>query len=361
MCRSASFGTVTVPGYMLWLALAYAVLGTWVTFKLGHPLVALNFAQQRYEADFRFSLVRLRENTESVALYNGEDHERGIFISRFQHVVDNFWAIMRRIKIINWWASFYGQFAIIFPYIIAAPRFFAKTMQLGGLMQTADAFGQVQGALSFIVNSYTDIAEWQSVVQRLGGFEQHMETTTRAAQGPQPIDVTRGGEGVAVQQLDLALPNGTPLLHGVELAAKPGEAVLVTGPTGSGKSTLLRAIAGIWPYGQGAIRMAAGKFLFLPQKPYLPLGTLRDALVYPQTESDVPAMKLAEAMAAVGLGGFVPRLDEDDNWAQRLSLGEQQRLAFARVLLAAAGPPLPRRGDLGAGRGERGQVLRNAT
>ena len=159
-----SFGTISIPGYMLWFALAYAILGTWVTFKVGRPLVGLNFAQQRYEADFRFALVRLRENTESVALYSGEDRERGIFVDRFYHVVDNFRAIMTRIKAINWWVSFYGQFAIIIPYIVAAPRFFAKTMQLGGLMQTADAFGQVQSALSFIVNSYTDIAEWQSVV-----------------------------------------------------------------------------------------------------------------------------------------------------------------------------------------------------
>jgi putative ATP-binding cassette transporter len=328
-----SLGSIAVPVYLVWCAIIYAVIGTWITFKVGRPLVALNFAQQRYEADFRFSLVRLRENTEAVALYAGEERELGIFRERFGHVVDNFMAIMRRIRVINWWTSFYGQFAIIFPYIVVAPRYFAKEVQLGGLMQTADAFGTVQGALSFIVNSYTDIASWQSVVQRLVGFDERVRVIAAAARGPQPIAIERSGEGVAVDDLALDLPGGAALLRHVGLTAKPGEAVMVTGPTGSGKSTLLRAIAGIWPYGKGAVRMAAGKLLFLPQKPYLPLGTLREAFDYPRATTDVPEARLREVMEIVGLGAFVGRLDEADNWAQRLSPGEQQRLSFARVLL----------------------------
>ena len=333
--------TLTIPGYMVWFALLYAIVGTFGTMKIGRPLIALTFAQQRYEADFRFSLVRLRENAESIALYGGEKREHSIFIDRFTHVVDNFWAIMRRIKAIGWWTNFYGQFAIIFPYIVAAPRYFSKTIQLGGLMQTASAFNSVQSALSFIVNSYTSgtgandtgIAAWRAVVQRLVGFDDRVRAIAAEAQGKQPIDVEREGQGVTVSGLDLALPDGAPLLHHVDLTAKPGEAVLITGPTGIGKSTLLRAIAGIWPYGKGAIRLAAGKSLFLPQKPYLPLGTLREALIYPQATTDLPDSRLAEAMKAVGLEAFIPRLDEDDHWGQRLSLGEQQRLAFARVLL----------------------------
>ena len=333
--------TLTIPGYMVWFALVYAIVGTFGTMKIGRPLIALSFAQQRYEADFRFSLVRLRENAESIALYGGEARERSIFVDRFTHVVDNFWAIMRRIKAIGWWTNFYGQFAIIFPYLVAAPRYFAKTMQLGGLMQTASAFNSVQTALSFIINSYTSgtgandtgIAAWRAVVQRLIGFDDRVRAIAAEVKGKQPIDVERAGQGVAVANLDLALPDGAPLLHHVDLAAKPGEAVLITGPTGSGKSTLLRAMAGIWPYGKGAIRLATGKLLFLPQKPYLPLGTLREALIYPQATTDLPDSRLAEAMKAVGLEAFIPRLDEDDHWAQRLSLGEQQRLAFARVLL----------------------------
>ena len=286
--------------------------------------------------------MRLRENAESVALYGGEAREHTIFIGRFTHVVDNFWAIMRRIKALGWWTYFYGQFAIIFPYLVSAPRFFSGAIQLGGLMQIADAFGQVQSSLSFVINSYTagtgandtGIAAWRAVVQRLVGFDDRVRAIAAEVRGKQPIDVEREGQGVAVSALDLALPDGAPLLHHVDLAAKPGEAVLVTGPTGSGKSTLLRAIAGIWPYGKGAIRLAAGKLLFLPQKPYLPLGTLREALIYPQATTDLPDSRLAEAMKTVGLEAFIPRLDEDDHWAQRLSLGEQQRLAFARVLLA---------------------------
>jgi vitamin B12/bleomycin/antimicrobial peptide transport system ATP-binding/permease protein len=336
-----SYGSFTVPAYMVWFALLYAIAGTWLTMKIGRPLIALNFQQQRYEADFRFSLVRLRENTEGVALYGGEGREMANFRDRFGHVVDNFWAIMRRIKLLNWWTSFYSQFAIIFPYVVSAPRFFAKEIQLGGLMQTADAFGTVQSALSYIVNAYTTgtgandtgIAAWRSVVQRLVGFDERVRTIAAAARGPQPIAVERGGEGLAVKDLELDLPGGAALLRHVDLAAKPGEAVLVQGPTGSGKSTLMRALSGIWPYGKGAVRLAAGKLLFLPQKPYLPLGTLREALIYPRETSDVPEARLAEVMERVGLGAFTARLGETDNWAHRLSVGEQQRLSFARVLL----------------------------
>jgi putative ATP-binding cassette transporter len=329
-----SFGTINLPGYMVWFALIYAVAGTWLTFKVGRPLVGLNFTQQRYEADFRFSLVRLRENTEPVALYNGEAREHAIFAMRFRNVVDNFWAIMKRIKIINWWTSFYGQFAVIFPYIVAAPRFFSRTMQLGGLMQTADAFGTVQGALSFIVTSYTDIADWQAVIERLVSFDDRVREIATAARAPQPIVIERKGEGIDVKQLDLDLPGGVALLRHVDLAVEPGESMLITGPTGSGKSTLLRALSGIWPYGKGAIRLALGKLLFLPQKPYMPLGSLRSALIYPREGLDVSDERLREVMETVGLGAFAARLDEPDHWGQRLSLGEQQRLSFARVLLS---------------------------
>jgi putative ATP-binding cassette transporter len=328
-----TLGAIAIPGYMVWFALLYAVAGTWITIKIGRPLVPLNFAQQRYEADFRYSLVRLRENTEAIALYGGEQRELSSFHDRFGRVVDNFRAIMNRTKTLGWWTSFYGQFAVIFPYIVAAPRFFAKEIQLGGLMQTASAFGTVQSSLSFLVTSYSEIAAWESVVQRLVTFDQRVREIADDSSKHEPVVVDRSGDGIEIASLDLDLPDGSPLLRNVSLTAKPGDSVLVTGRTGSGKSTLLRALAGIWPYGRGTVRMARGSFLFLPQKPYLPLGTLRDALTYPQGATAVPDSRLEEILRIVGLESLVGRLDESDNWAQRLSPGEQQRLSFARVLL----------------------------
>ncbi len=329
-----SYGTLAVPGYMVWFAIIYAVGGTWMTFKIGRPLVRLNFEQQRFEADFRFSLVRLRENTESIALYGGEQRELGTFIDRFGRVVGNFWSIMKRVKMLGWFTSGYNQVGIIFPFLVAAPAFFAKKMQLGGLMQTGAAFFEVQTSLSFIVKSYIEIAEWQSVVQRLNGFDERVHAIAAAARAPQKIEMQQDGRGLAIAGLEVDLPNGEPLLRGVDLAVAPGEALLIAGPTGTGKSTLLRAVAGIWPFGRGSIRLGSGRVLFLPQRPYLPLGSLRHALLYPQDEKDVPDERLAPVLETVGLKALASQLDTVENWAHRLSLGEQQRLAFARVLLS---------------------------
>jgi len=329
-----AWGTIDIPGYMLWFALTYAVGGTWLTFRIGRPLVRLNFDQQRYEADFRFSMVRLRENTESIALYGGEPRELGTFLDRFGRVVGNFWSIMKRVKTLGWYTSGYGQFAIIFPYLVAAPVYFSKKFTLGNLMQTAGAFDQVQMSLSFIVNNYVDIAEWQSVVQRLSSFDARVREVAAAARAPQQMEITQGGGGLAVSNLDIDLPEGTPLLRGVDFDVAPEEALLLTGPTGAGKSTLLRVIAGIWPFGRGRIRIGAGPTLFLPQRPYLPLGTLRNALLYPREDETVLDGRLKAALETVGLGALASELDEGSNWARRLSLGEQQRLAFARILLS---------------------------
>jgi len=327
-------GTIVVPGYMVWCALLYAVGGTWVTFKIGRPLVRLNFERQRYEADFRFSMARLRENTESIALYGGEGQERRNFLDRFGNVFINFRSIMFRIKRLNWYTNAYNLVAIVFPYLVASPRYFAKEMTLGDLQQTADAFGQVQQSLSFIVTAYTEIAEWQSVVQRLAGFEARAREIAAAARAPQAIAVSRGGSGVAVDALDLDLPDGTPLLRDVSFTVAPGESLLIAAPTGTGKSTLLRAIAGIWPFGRGRVRLGEGVVLFLPQRPYLPLGSLRTALLYPNEDEDMAPERIAAALKQVGMAALVGELDAVENWAHRLSLGEQQRIAFARVLLS---------------------------
>jgi putative ATP-binding cassette transporter len=326
--------SIDIPGYMVFAALIYAVAGTMLTRWIGYPLIRLNFDQQRYEADFRFSMVRLRENAENVAFYGGEAREFDTFQTRFVRVVANWWGIIKRRKKLTWFTYGYDQVAIVFPFLVAAPRYFDKVIQLGGLMQIASAFRQVQESLSFIISSYTEIAEYQSVVQRLAGFREKMNEIAAEQQQPQPIEIVRDGAGVEVNELDLNLPDGRSLRPDITLAATPGKSLLITGASGLGKSTLLRAIAGLWPFGRGRIRVGDGRCLFLPQRPYLPLGTLADALVYPRAAAELPRDELCDALRAVGLPELVDRLDEEANWAQRLSIGEQQRLAFARVLLA---------------------------
>lgn len=326
--------TVNIPGYMVFAALIYAVAGTMLTRWIGHPLIQLNFDQQRYEADFRFSMVRLRENAENVAFYGGEAREFDTFQTRFARIIANWWGIIKRRKKLTWFTTSYGQLAIIFPFVVAAPRYFGKVIQLGGLMQISSAFGQVQDSLSFIITSYTEIAEYQAVVQRLSGFREKMNEIAAERRGPQSIEIKRGGTGIEVETLDLNLPDGQALRPDIALAASPGMPLLITGASGVGKSTLLRAIAGLWPFGRGRIRVADGRALFLPQRPYLPLGTLADALVYPRAAKELPRQSLVDALHAVGLPELTDRLDEEGNWAQRLSIGEQQRVAFARVLLA---------------------------
>ncbi len=331
-----NWGTWYIPGYLVWAALLYSGIGTWLSIKVGRPLVPLSFAQQRFEADFRYSLIRLRENAESIAFYGGEAPEYSVFRSRFSNVVDNFYRIMVRRKHLSWFTASFTQAAIVFPILVAAPRYFAKQIQLGGLIQVLGAFGMVQNALSFIVNSYPDIAAWQACTERLSSFEGRMRQVAESMRAPQQIALRRGG-GVEVSNLDIDLPDGTRLLRGVNFSASPGEALLLVGPTGSGKSTTLRAMAGLWPFGKGEVGLGEGVEMFLPQKPYLPLGTLRQVMLYPREDQEdarrVPDERLEEVLKLVDLGSFVRVLDTIDNWSLRLSLGEQQRLAFARVLL----------------------------
>jgi putative ATP-binding cassette transporter len=325
----------TIPGYMMWFALLYAIGGTWLTHLIGRPLVALDFNQQRFEADFRFALVRLRENGEGVALYKGESGELSNFRGRFANVITNWWAIMKKRKQLGWFTSFYGQFAVIFPYLVAAPRYFSGAIPLGGLVQTATAFAQVQGALSWFISAYPQFAEWKATVDRLTGFAQALEHARVEAER---LDGDRvEGEAPAVLALEglaLALPQGQPLLAPTTLQLRKGESVLITGPSGAGKSTLFRALAGIWPYWKGRISLPKGaRLLFLPQKPYLPIGALKHAACYPADAAQIADDTVREALREVGLPQFAEDLAHEENWAQLLSGGEQQRLAFARVLL----------------------------
>jgi putative ATP-binding cassette transporter len=324
----------TIPGYMVWAALLYAIVGTWLTNLIGRPLVRLNFDQQRYEADFRFGLVRFRENAEGVALYRGEADELRSFRDRFGEVVGNWWAIMRQQKRLTWFTAGYGQAAIIFPFVVASPRYFRGEMPLGGLMQVASAFGQVQDSLSFIISAYTDIAQWRSVVQRLVGFERALARMRADAASDGVRRSSGAGEALALDRVDLTLPGGRPLVEGATLDFQPGDSALISGPSGVGKSTLFRAIAGIWPFGTGEIRLPrVGRVLFLPQKPYLPIGTLREVVSYPTPPGGIDDAALREALDAVGLAALTGRLGERAHWALALSPGEQQRIAFARALV----------------------------
>ena len=327
--------SLTLPGYMVWAALAYAILGTWLTSRIGRPLVRLNFDQQRFEADFRFGLVRFRENAEAVALYHGESQELRSFGERFGSVVRNFWQIMRRQKRLTWFTAGYGQAAVVFPFLVAAPRYFRGAIHLGGLVQTASAFGQVQDSLSFIINSYPDIASWRSVVERLVGFQRALEHVRSQAAAGGGVALVDGDPGrITLKDVEVDLPGGQPLIAGVNLSLGRGDSALLEGPSGAGKSTLIRAIAGIWPYGRGEIRRPRGaSLLVLPQKPYLPIGSFRDVVSYPRPASGVDDAVLREALEAVGLPGLAGRLDEEGHWALHLSPGEQQRIAFARVLV----------------------------
>ena len=369
-------GTVRVPGYMVWAALLYAGLGTWLALRIGKPLVRLNFDLQRYEADFRLSMARVQDNVESIALTHGEANERVRFRQRFTHILRTFWAIMRRQKRLSSFTWIYGQLALVFPLLVAAPRYFAHEIMLGGLMQTAQAFAQVQGALSFIVNTYPDIARWRAAVDRLVGFERAVGIQPSGAKPAPGIEVRRSPRAaLQVDDLDIDLPDGTPLLRAVSFTVLPGRSLLIMGRPGAGKTTLLRAIAGIWPYGRGRIEMPdRAHEVIMPETPYLPVGTLRQALVYPHVDarsdgndlqwdprqigsaqhaglaerdgeaayarapagsesSGLPTdADLQRALALCGVAHLASRLDEEQNWSQRLSLNEQKRLAFARLL-----------------------------
>jgi vitamin B12/bleomycin/antimicrobial peptide transport system ATP-binding/permease protein len=330
-------GTITlfgiaIPGYMVWVALAYAIVGTWLTHLVGRPLAALRFRQQRVEADFRYSLVRVRENVEGIALYSGETEEKATLRHRFGAVIGNWWGIMQRTKMLNALTAGYEQVAVIFPFIVAAPRYFSGQIPLGGLTQTAGAFGRVQDALSWFITRYPDLAQWHAIVERLTTFHRAV-IAARAAFGTGLVTEAAPNGLVQVRGLTLELPNGAKLLTDADLTLERGHSTVITGRSGSGKSTLFRALAGIWPFGHGSVRRPAERCLFLPQRPYIPLGSLRHVVTYPDAPEQHSRDDIIQALTDAGLPQLVARLDHDENWAQQLSGGEQQRVALARALL----------------------------
>jgi len=325
-----------IPGYLVWAALIYAVLGTLLTHGIGWPLIPLNFQQQRFEADFRFNLVRTRENSEQIAALHGEQAERERHIDRFGNIVINWIAIMKRQKKLTFFTQSYSQASVIFPYLMVSPAYFSGAMQLGGLMQTASAFNSVQGALSYFITAYQSIAQYRAVVTRLSGFEDAIKAGRDVAVTPPTIEVLprNNTNAVSIDHLKVRLPHGEPLVDAEHVVFSPCERVLVTGPSGAGKSTLFRAIAGIWPFGSGRVTVPTdAKVLLLPQRPYFPVASLAAALTYPARLGTFDDARLAEVLTAVGLGEWADRLHEEAHWNRMLSIGEQQRLAVARVIL----------------------------
>ena len=332
-------GIVTVPigsyeftiyGYMVWISLIYSIAGTYLTNKVGRKLIGLNYDQQRFEADFRFSMMRVRENSESIAFYRGEQPEVAGFKERFLRVVANFRGIMTRQKLLNAFTVGYAQLAIIIPLLLAAPRWFAMEVQVGWIMQLSNAFGQVQTAMSYFVDSYANIAQWCSVIRRLYGFDEHIKESAKLHSGVQLSEA----DDAALCDVDIFLPDGTALVKDCSLDMKDKHSLLIMGPSGIGKSTILRTMAGIWPYAKGsAVLPPASQRLFLPQKPYLPLGSLRRSIFYPLMEDKSKDEELKRILHLCGIEKFAARLDDIDDWSRILSLGEQQRLAFARILL----------------------------
>src|SRR5690348_5083206 len=305
-----SIGGVVIPGFMFWVAVVYTGIGSWLTYKIGRPLVKLNFNQQRFEADYRYALVRLRENSEGVALYKGEELELGNFRERFRHVIDNWWGIMRTRKQLNWFVSFFYQFSVPFPYLVAAPRYFSGAVGMGYIFQVGNSFTNVRSSLMWFIDAYTQLAAWKATIDRLTSFTDSLERVKSEARELGGERAAAGGDTIGIEALPLALPQGKPLLAATSIQLRPGEDVLVTGPSGAGKSTFFRAMAGIWPYWKGRLRLPQGaRLLFLPQKPYLPIGSLKRAVTYPGDAASFGDSEIADALRAVGLAQLASDLE----------------------------------------------------
>ncbi|MFM9881109.1 MAG: ABC transporter ATP-binding protein/permease [Burkholderiaceae bacterium] len=338
---SGSFGfalggeSFSIPGFMVWMAILYCLVGSVITHYLGRPLIPLNFQQQRLEADFRHHLVRVREYSESIALDRGENVERQQLDGRFASVIGNYFRLIKQQKNLTWFTVGFNQAAVVFPFVVAAPRFFSGAIQLGELIQISSAFGRVQDSLSWLVDNYSSLAAWRATADRLTSFEASFQALAKenTAGSAMHLEVSADASpALQTHGLELSLPNGQRLLSAAALTAQPGDAVLLQGPSGSGKSTLFRAFAGIWPFASGRV-LRPQSAMFIPQRPYFPDGTLRAALAYPQSEHSYTDDALQTALRSALLPHLAGQLDMRAPWSLQLSGGEQQRLAIARVLL----------------------------
>jgi putative ATP-binding cassette transporter len=333
------FGSpVPIPGYLVWAALIYAIFGTALTQWIGAPLVNLNFEQQQREADFRFNLVRVRENSEQIALLHGDRTERESLLGRFGRVITNWYGIMSRTKRLMAFTQSYSQTGVIFPVLLMMQAYFANKILIGPLVQGLEAFNNTSDALSFFVSSYRDLAEWRAVVARLDGFEMSIESASHLKEHDDSIKRNAAGASrkIDLEDLLVRLPSGEPLIAADAFHIGDNERLLVSGPSGAGKSTLLRAIAGIWPFGRGSIAIpASASLMMLPQRPYFPIAALHASIAYPDQANAFTAERMKEVLKEVGLPQLAGRLDEEQHWNRMLSLGEQQRLGIARALLQA--------------------------
>lgn len=320
--------TINIPGFMVWTALVYCLVGSLLTHYIGKPLINLSVQQQKVEANFRHHLMRVREYSEAIALDKAENTEYQLSQNRFAMVIANYFKYIKAQKRLIWFTSFFGQAAIIFPFLVAAPRYFSGAIQLGQVMQISSAFGKVQDALSWFIDNYSSLATWRATTNRLIDFEMNV-AQAHSLQTPHQIS---DSDDLKTQQLEIVLPNGKTLLKPSDVHLQAGDSVALTGASGSGKSSLLRALAGIWPFSKGRVSLPANA-MFIPQNPYIPNGSLRAALCYPASENQYNDEALFEALHSVQLDSLISQLDVDNNWSQHLSGGEQQRLAIARVLL----------------------------
>lgn len=330
-----SLGTLHVPGYLVWVGIIYATLGTFITFKVGRPLIMLNFEQQRREANFRFAAIDVRSHSEQVALYRGEDNQKGILGKIFQGVLDNWYAIILRQKLLFWFTAGYNQVSVLLPLLAALPNYFNKVFKLGGLMQAIRAFGQIQDAMSFLINSYTVIAEWRAVVRRLLTFLNHMYELDLSAKRQNKFSISyQPNNIISTKNVTIVTPQGKPLLQNIDQTFNAGQHYVIKGPSGIGKSTFVRTLAGIWPFGEGKIALPKDQnVIFLPQNSYMPIGTLKEALLFPDKIANVSDETLLALLDDCDLGHLKPKLNEVERWSEILSPGELQRVAFARLLV----------------------------
>lgn len=330
-----SLGTYHIPGYLVWVGVIYAAIGTFLTIKLGNPLVMLNFEQQRREATFRYAAVDLRNHAENVALYRGEVHQRNILQRLFDKALENYFQIIKRQKKLLWFTAGYNQLSVFLPLLVALPNYFNKVFKLGGLIQTLGAFNRVQDSLSYLVNSYTTIAQWQAVGRRLTTFINHMNEVEANAEAQNKLEFTKHIQNtIHAKNVSIGTPRGQGLLENINEEFKHGAHYLIKGISGVGKSTFIRAVAGIWPYAAGEVVLPKDKLImYIPQKPYMPIGTLEEAIMFPDKEHPEMKAQVETVLKRCNLEHLLPRLQDSAAWSDQLSPGEQQRVAFARVLL----------------------------